>query len=167
MANRLFLLLLHIISLVLLGFGWVLDMLHIDISAHFIVDVNLFNENRSVLGTLQTLWNGANYWPFMLIFLFGIVVPLVKSGIIFYLLLVKHPAPKWHRFVSAISKWAMADVFAISILVAFLAGSAMQNTHASLEAGFYYFSGYVLLSGIVAMLLGKILSRSDVPVLPE
>ena len=160
MINRRILLVLHIISLVLLGFGWTLDMLHIDISTHFIVDFNLFNEKRSVLGTLQTLWSGSNYWPFLLIFLFGILVPLVKSGAIFYLLLAKNPAPKWHRFVSAISKWAMADVFAISIFVAFLGAGAMQNTNATVEAGFYYFSGYVLLSGIVSMLLGKIKSNA-------
>ncbi len=160
MINRRILLVLHIISLVLLGFGWTLDMLHIDISTHFIVDFNLFNEKRSVLGTLQTLWSGSNYWPFVLIFLFGILVPLVKSGAIFYLLLAKNPAPKWHRFVSAISKWAMADVFAISIFVAFLGAGAMQNTNATVEAGFYYFSGYVLLSGIVSMLLGKVLQNA-------
>ena len=66
--NRLILLILHVISLVLLGFGWVKDMLHIDINAHFIVDINLFNEDRSVIGTLESLWRSANYWPFFLIF---------------------------------------------------------------------------------------------------
>ncbi|MBK7434101.1 MAG: hypothetical protein IPI66_09510 [Chitinophagaceae bacterium] len=53
MLNRWFLLALHIISLVLLGLGWVLDMLHIDISTHFLVDIRLFDEKRSVLGTLK------------------------------------------------------------------------------------------------------------------
>ncbi len=155
MINRWILLGLHIASLVLLGLGWTLDMLHIDISTHFIVDFNLFNEKRSVLGTLQTLWTGGNYWPFFLILLFGIIIPLLKSGLIFYVLLARDPAPKWQRFVSAISKWAMADVFTISIFVAFLGAGAMQDTHATLEAGFYYFSGYVLLSGVIAMLMSR------------
>lgn len=158
--NRFVLLGLHVISLVLLGFGWVLNVLQIDISAHFFVDINLFNEKRSVLGMLDKLWKDANYWPFSLIFLFGIIVPLVKSAIIFYILLDKNPAAKWHHFVNAISKWAMADVFAISIFVAFLGANAMQNTRAILEPGFYYFSGYVLLSGIVAMFTGKLLKNS-------
>ena len=155
MINRWILLVLHIISLVLLGFGWILNMLHMEINASFIVNINLFNENRSVLGTLRSLWNGSNYWPFFLIFLFGIVVPVVKSVIIFYLLLVKEPQQRWFKFVNTISKWAMADVFAISIFVAYLGANAMENTRASLETGFYFFSGYVLLSGILAMLLGK------------
>ena len=158
--NRYILLVLHIASLVLLGFGLVADILHIDISVHYIVDFNLFSEKRSVLGMLEKLWNDRNYWPFTLIFLFGIIVPLIKSGLLFYILLAKNPDTKWQRFVSAISKWAMADVFAISIFVAFLGANAMQNTRAILQPGFYYFSGYVLLSGIVAMLSANVLRNS-------
>src|SRR5438874_13551225 len=105
MINRWILLGLHIASLVLLGLGWTLDMLHIDISTHFIVDFNLFNEKRSVLGTLQTLWTGGNYWPFLLIFLFGFLVLLIKSGLIFYVLLVREPVSKLQRSVCAISQW--------------------------------------------------------------
>ena len=168
MINRWLLLGLHIVSLVLLGLGWTLDMLHIDISTHFIVDFNLFNEKRSVLGTLQTLWTGSNYWPFFLIFLFGIFIPLLKSGIIFYMLLARAPAPKWQKIVGSISKWAMADVFAISIFVAFLGAGAMQNTNATLEPGFYYFSGYVLLSAVIAMLMKRSdATRSDGPRLTD
>ena len=158
--NRYILFILHAISLALLGLGWIKDILHIDISVHYIVDINLFSEKRSVLGMLKKLWEDRNYWPFLLIFLFGIIVPLVKSGIIFYLLLGKNPHIKWQRFVSAISKWAMADVFTISIFVAFLGANAMESTKAYLQPGFYYFSGYVILSGIVAMFCGKILSYS-------
>ena len=158
--NRYILLLLHIISLVLLGFGWFMNILHIDISVHYIVDFNLFSEKRSVLGMLEKLWTDKNYWPFSLIFIFGIIVPLIKSGLIFYILGVKNPDPKWQRFVSAISKWAMADVFAVSIFVAFLGANAMESTKAILQPGFYYFSGYVILSGIVAVFCGKLLSNS-------
>ncbi|MFZ1368833.1 MAG: paraquat-inducible protein A [Ferruginibacter sp.] len=158
--NRYLILGLHIISLVLLGFGWVLDVLHINISVHYIIDFNLFNEKRSILGMLEKLWNDGNYWPFSLILLFGIIVPLVKSAVIFYLLLVKNPLMKWQSFVNVISKWAMADVFAISIFVAFLGANAMENTKAVLQPGFYYFTGYVILGGIVAMYCGKMLSAS-------
>ena len=158
--NRYLLLALHIISLVLLGFGWVLDILHIDISVHYIIDFNIFSEKRSILGMMEKLWLDANYWPFILIFLFGFIVPLIKSGILFYIILAKNPQTKWQRFVSAISKWAMADVFAISIFVAFLGANAMESTKATLQPGFYYFAGYVILSGIVAALCGKMLSNS-------
>ncbi len=158
--NRYILLSLHVISLVLLALGWIKDILHIDISVHYIIDLNLFSEKRSVLGMLKKLWEDGNYWPWLLIFLFGIIVPLVKSGIIFYLILGKNPDAKWQRFVSAISKWAMADVFTISIFVAFLGANAMESTKATLQSGFYFFSGYVILSGIVALLCRKLLPNS-------
>ena len=158
--NRYLLLGLHIISLILLGFGWILNILHIEINVHYIVDFTLFSEDRSILGLLKKLWTDSNYWPFLLIFIFGIIVPLIKSGLIFYILLGKNPDSKWHRFVSTISKWAMADVFAISIFVAFLGANAMESTKAVLQPGFYYFSGYVLLSGLVAMFCQKMLSNS-------
>ncbi len=158
---RIILLGLHIISLILLWLGWVKDMLHIDVTTHFIVDFNLFNEKRSVLGTLQTLWESSNYWPFLLIFLFGIIIPLVKSGFIFYLLLAKKPLVKVYGFVTAISKWAMADVFAISIFVAFLGARAMENTRAFLEPGFYYFSAYVLISAAISMVIGKMMQKPE------
>lgn len=160
--NRHLLLVLHIGSLILLGFGWMIDILHIEISVHYlnIIDLTLFSEKRSILGMMERLWKDANYWPFILIFLFGIIVPLIKSGILFYVILAKNANGKWQRFVSAISKWAMADVFAISIFVAFLGANAMESTKATLQPGFYYFAGYVILSGIVAALCGKMLSNS-------
>ncbi len=151
--NRAILSLLHLVSLIFLWLGLVTDMLKIDITANFIIDINLFNETRSVLGTLHSLWNSDNYLPFLLIFLFGIIVPSVKSGIVFYVLCNKQPSPKWSNIVSSMGKWAMADVFAISIFIAFLGAKAMKNTSASLEAGFYYFTAYVLLSAIVGYLL--------------
>jgi uncharacterized paraquat-inducible protein A len=158
--NRYILLALHTGSLVLLFFGLTINMLKIDVSAEFIVSINLFNEKRSVLGTLKSLYESSNYFPFFLIFLFGIVVPVVKSGAIYYLLIAKKPASRWYSFVKGISKWAMADVFAISIFVAFLGARAMQNTKAELLPGFYYFAAYVLVSATIAALLGKLMDRS-------
>lgn len=145
----------------MLGFGWSMDILHIDITVHYVIDFNLFNEKRSVLGMLEKLWKDGSYWPFSLILLFGIIVPLVKSGIIFYLILGKNPNVKWQRLVSGISKWAMADVFAISIFVAFLGANAMESIKAFVQPGFYYFTGYVILSGVVAMLCKKMISQNQ------
>jgi uncharacterized paraquat-inducible protein A len=159
--NRFILLGLHIISLVLLGFGWVKDMLHINITAHYIIDFQLFDEKRSILGTLKNLWQTANYWPFILIFFFGIIIPVVKSFAMGYVLLVKNPPSFWLKFISGISKWAMADVFAISIFVAFLAAGSMESTKVNIEIGFYYFSAYVLVSAIIATLIKKVVKPVD------
>ena len=151
--TRIILLAVHVLSLIFLGFGLVLDMLKIDITANFFIDINLFNEKRSVLGTLQSLLESAHYLPFILILLFGVIVPVIKSTIVFYILLMKNIPVKWHKLLNVISKWAMADVFAISIFIAFLGARAMKNTSATLEPGFYYFTAYVLLSAIIVSLL--------------
>jgi paraquat-inducible protein A len=162
--NRYILLVLHIVSLILLGFGWVKDMLHINVTAHYVIDFELLDEKRSVLGTLNKLWQTANYFPFVLIFVFGIFIPIIKSLAIFYLLSVKNTNPFWLKFVTSISKWAMADVFAISIFVAFLAAGSMDSTKANVEIGFYFFAAYVILSGIVSMLLPKYINTNQKPV---
>ena len=153
------LLLLHTVSLALLVPGLVKDMLEINISAHFFIELNLFNENKSILGTLSALWQSHNYFPYSLILLFGIIIPLVKSVLVFYLLITPKPRQDYYYLVTVISKWAMADVFAISIFTAFLGANAMLNTAAVLQPGFYFFAGYVLLSGLVSALLGKILQK--------
>jgi len=155
------LLLFHLLSMVLLALGLYKDMLQIDISAHFIIEFKLFNENRSILGVLQSLWQSSNYLPFALILIFGIVIPLIKSVTIFYLLLSKKPAHYYYLFINSISKWAMADVFAISIFVAFLGANAMDNTKAVVMDGYYYFTAYVLLSALITHLLVKMKKSSQ------
>ncbi len=54
----------------------------------------------------------------------------------------------------------MSDVFAISIFVAFLGANAMDNTKAVIMDGYYYFTAYVLLSGLITHLLFK-MNRSS------
>ena len=153
--KKIILLLSHLLSLVLLGFGLFKDMLQVNISAHFIVEFSLFKENRSIMGALQSLWQSGNYLPYSLILIFGIILPLLKSSVIFYLLLAKNPGKYYYTFIYTISKWAMSDVFAISIFVAFLGANAMENTKAVILNGYYYFTTYVLLSAIITHLLVK------------
>jgi hypothetical protein len=109
-----YILLLHLISLIFFYLGLVANMLKIDITASFIIDFNLFNEKRSVLGTLQTLWESSNYLPFFLIFLFGIIIPLIKSGIVFYILLNKDVSQKWVELVGPMGNgpWLMYSLSA-------------------------------------------------------
>ena len=151
--RKIILLFLHLLSLVLLGLGLTLNMLAINVTAKFFIEINLFNEKRSVLGTLRSLWESSNYLPFFLILLFGMIVPIIKSIIICYILIAKNVEDKYYKLVGIIGKWAMADVFAISIFVAFLGAKAMKFTTASLEPGFYYFTAYVLLSAVIVNFL--------------
>jgi uncharacterized paraquat-inducible protein A len=58
-----------------------------------------------------------------------------------------------YLLVRSISKWSMADVFAVGVLIAFLAGRATQGLDAVPGRGFYYFVSYCLLSNFAFQLL--------------
>ena len=50
--------------------------------------------------------------------------------------------------VRSMSKWAMADVFAVGVFIAFMAGNAIDNLDARIHPGFYYFVAYCLISNL-------------------
>ena len=157
--NRWLLLFLHIASLVLLAFGWLLDLMTIRISADIpiIGRLELMNETRSVFGTLKNLWETHHIFPFILIALFGIAIPVIKTYFIFRILLVpQKKVPAVRSFVRGISKWAMADVFAVGVFVSFLAANSMDYTKATIQPGFYYFATYVLFSNCVVVFLPRV-----------
>ena len=153
--RRAVLLAIHLMSLILLGLGWFLDVLTVRVSVSMaFFGVSMMDETRSVMTTLEKLWETSNYFPFFLILLFGIIVPIAKTYLLFRVILFPARAEEiTKKYIDPISKWAMADVFAVAILVSFFAANALDYTTAILREGFYYFAGYVLLSNILVMLI--------------
>ena len=116
-------------------------------------EVPAYNKTRSILGTVQELYDGRQWLVAFLIALFSIIVPVTKSLLmIFSFMMLDKASSVSDKIIRFISKWSMADVFVVAIIVAFLAANATQQTEKlfSLEAefgeGFYYFLGYCLLS---------------------
>lgn len=108
----------------------------------------LFSYRQSIYEAIETLWNGGNYLVAFLIALFSIAVPLLKGFLMLWVFFLgnynfKHKA---HAFVFTIGKWSMADVFAVGVFISYLAGKASGNLDAILEPGFYYFTGYCIVS---------------------
>ena len=124
-------------------------------------ELNAFSKTRSIVSAVDELWSADRYLVAFLIALFSVIVPVVKS----VLLLLAFAMPNQSlskpamRFSAGISKWSMADVFAIALVVTFLAANATQSTeelftlHANLGEGFYYFLAYCLLSVASAQLM--------------
>jgi uncharacterized paraquat-inducible protein A len=112
------------------------------------VKKQLFKDTRSVLQTITSLIESKNYFVAILIFMFGILVPLVKGILLLMVSGMKNESLRFkiYLFINNISKWAMADVFVTGIFVAFLAAKATQNMNAVIEPGFYFFVGYCLFS---------------------
>lgn len=130
-----------------------------------------YDKTRSILGTVEELYSAKQWLVAFLIALFSIVVPVIKSTlmVISSLLGDKFSALS-SMIIRLISKWSMADVFVVAIIVAFLAANATQQTEelfsltAEFGDGFYYFLGYCLLSILSMQVMGSRLGRKAVEI---
>jgi len=129
--------------------------------------LQVYTSTRSIWGTVESLAGSGNLPVAFLIVFFSLVVPVFKLLLQGSSLFIAHTELRgpllWLNAV--LSKWSMADVFVMGLLVAFLAGSAADQTgdiltmHASLGSGFYYFLAYCLFS----VAAGAILQDSAQP----
>ena len=113
-----------------------------------------YHNTRSIWGTVDDLARTGNLPVALLIVLFSLVIPVFKL-VLQALSLFVAPA-ELRRALSAcnaaLSKWSMADVFVMGLLIAYMAGSASGQTgdmltmHAHLESGFYWFLAYCVFS---------------------
>lgn len=114
----------------------------------FLGKMTLYNQTRSIIGTVRNLYDTGNLLVAGLILLFSVIVPVAKGLSLLYVLALKNAPFRLPllRFVSAIGKWSMADVFVMGIFLAYLATGAAVGVTAQLHRGFWYFLGYCLLS---------------------
>ncbi|MEM6320264.1 MAG: paraquat-inducible protein A [Bacteroidota bacterium] len=110
---------------------------------------------QSILQTVRTLHENDNTLVAGLILLFSVLVPIFKAMILLAVLFIKKI--KWrsqlHKFVKVISKWSMADVFVVGVLLANLATTSEDSIEAKLHEGFYYFLGYCLISILASQIM--------------
>jgi hypothetical protein len=126
--------------------------------------VVIHDSAKSILSTSQSLWEDGNHIVAILIVTFSIVVPALKLLLIAFAYLWQNSILGWRLKLlsAAMSKWSMADVFAIALLISFLAikstegRSSLVENQINFETGFYYFIGYCLLS-----ILGSQLMKTD------
>jgi paraquat-inducible protein A len=143
-------LLMLLLSLMLLVPGLRNDILTLDVSfsVPFLGPQNVFDETRSILGTIDGLFENDNALVAILILFFSVIVPVAKALTMLGALLLPNLSSRasLHRFVGLISKWSMADVFVVGVFIAFLSTKSNENVGAELHSGFYYFLGYCLVS---------------------
>ena len=131
-------------------------------------NIPAYDKSRSILGTVEELYRANQWLVAFLIALFSIIVPVIKSLLMIISSLLSDKSARVSRaIIRLISKWSMADVFVVAIIVAFLAANATQQTEelfsltAEFGDGFYYFLGYCLLSILSMQLMEYGLSRSS------
>ena len=84
----------------------------------------------------------------------AVIIPVTKIILLLIAAYVLKPAASnaTLKVTTVISKWSMADVFVVAILVAFLASNAKNDLEdlvilkATLHSGFYFFLAYCLFS---------------------
>lgn len=115
----------------------------------------IFRQTQSIVEAVRSLNESGNTFVAGLILLFSILIPVTKAGLLGIIL--AHPRlevrGRVFRFVRSISKWSMADVFAVGVFIAFLAAKGTDNLDAVAGPGFYCFAGYCLLSNLAFQLL--------------
>ena len=126
-----------------------------------------YRNTRSIWGVSRELAETGNTLVAAMIVTFSVVIPTCK--LLLQLVAFASPGSWGRRLIAlngALSKWALADVFVMAMLIAFLAGRASDHMgdllimDARLEIGFWYFSGYCLFA-IAAGALLSMLARRD------
>lgn len=148
--RNIFALVLIVVSLICLYPGLTEPMLSIRVAAQIplLGDFELFERTQSIVEVIRSLYDYNNNLVATLILLFSVIIPIMKA----LLLLVILAAKRWrfrkhvYKFISAIGKWSMADVFVVGVLLAYLATSSEESISAEIFDGFYYFTAYCIIS---------------------
>lgn len=104
----------------------------------------IFEETRSILETVHSLRDAGYAAVGFMVITFSVIIPITKGLLITWAWL-SPTAWRW-KLIAQISKWSMADVFVVAILVAFFTAQATAELQSDLHSGFYWFTGYCLLS---------------------
>ena len=122
----------------------------------------VYDNTRSIWGTASKLAETGNVLVAALIVLFSVVIPSFK--LLLQLASMVIGEARWREPVlwlnGALSKWSMADVFVMALLVSYMAGSASEqmgelNMQAQLQPGFWFFLGYCFFSVASSALLQR------------
>ncbi len=132
------------------------------------MSLNIFDTTRSILKTVHDLWKKDYIFVASMIFLFSVIIPLIKEVLVLSIFFTKNPETRNKIFscINSIGKWSMCDVFIVAILLAYLSTGASQTENvknitmmgytvnvdvfagmqAHLQIGFWFFLTYCLLS---------------------
>ncbi|MDH4044918.1 MAG: paraquat-inducible protein A [Gemmatimonadota bacterium] len=123
-------------------------------------EIEVYQQTRSIVGSVRHLYRVGSSTAATLILLFSIIVPFTKVALVMWALFHRDGVRRKHtlHFVEVIAKWAMADVFAVALFIAYLAARASQTPPgagvapqvvaftATFGPGFYWFAAYCLVS---------------------
>ena len=141
-----------------------------------VADVEVYTQTRSIIGAIQRLYEVGSPVPATLILLFSVVVPIGKALLAAWAVFLANPVSRGRtlRFVEAIAKWSMADVFVWAVVITFLAAQAstapptypagaagLRAFTAAFGPGLYWFAAYCLFSLASQQLVVRLAARGS------
>ena len=148
-------------SFVTLLYGIVTPILMIVIhkNVDYLGDIVLSFESKTIIGTIEHLYSNANYPVAIVILLFSVVVPFLKTVSMIAVIIWKefHIAQKLITLFKHLGKWSMLDVFVVSLLLVYLSAGSSENSYSEIESGLYIFLIYVILSIITSIGVNRVL----------
>src|SRR5688572_7191127 len=133
-------------------------------------EVEVFQQTRSIVGSVRRLYEVGSPVPATLILLFSVVVPLAKTVLVGWAVFVAGGEKRRRTLaaVETIAKWSMADVFVVALFITYLAAMASQSAPAAgpplvaftaeFGTGFYWFAAYCLFSLAAQQLTARVLA---------
>jgi len=113
----------------------------------------------SIWSGLVTLWQQGHIPLSLLLLAFSVLFPIVKIFIILFCANMGSGQPlrslRWIKWLGAVGKWSMLDVFVVAVLVASVKLGALASIE--IHYGLYAFAIAVLLTKILMWMLGKFL----------
>ncbi len=143
------------ISLLLLPVGLLTPIFNLVVSQNVPVleQVVLKQDSKGVLDTILALFRAGQLFVGVLLLIFSVVTPTLKTALTFLVLSGKDKTGRIARFVKSLGKWSMADVFVVALFLGMLSLGGDGLTDARLGIGLYYFAAYVLLSLLATQLM--------------
>jgi hypothetical protein len=157
---QIFALTIAIVSLISLIYGSITPILTIVIHKNisYLGDIILSFESKTILSTITHLYNNSNYPVAIVILLFSLIVPFIKSLTMITILISSNFSfgKRLFKFLKDFGKWSMVDVFVVSLLLVYLSAGSSQNSYSQIQNGLYMFLIYVILSIITSILTEKV-----------
>ena len=120
--------------------------------------VFVFVDTYSIATVMLTLLEESEWLLSALIFLFSVVMPVVKFDqlyrVWFQFDVSGVSIDKAQRRIDAVSKWSMGDVFVVAVVVVIFKTSGVM-ADARIESGLYVFAASVVGSRAVAVMLRR------------
>lgn len=115
-------------------------------------------DSKSIVTTVEKLWLLQNYFVSVMVGVFSILIPLIKTLALYFSTFMKRDM----KFIEFIGKWAMADVFVVALLITNLSLNADEFTNAKVQVAIYFFSTYVILSMLASFLIKQNLKKEAI-----